>query len=126
MAPQRVIAHELPFFLNIIAREESVTRTVSGIFLNNLELCSQVSRNTVHTVVSAIESNGRRVSYLNFLQSIVKAEGQTVRNSQNLVMDCLYSIGEEDLLFYNDEISFAMLVKGMQDEAYVNEAVLVG
>ena len=75
------MVHELPFFLGMLTKEDIAADTMRAIFLDNFELCSHVNKNTVDAVLAAIELNGRRVRYLQFLMTLVKADGQTVRRS---------------------------------------------
>ena len=61
-------------------------KTVCAIFKDNLQLCSEVSESVIQHFVQCIETQGRHVQYLQFLQTIVKAEGRFIRKSQDMVM----------------------------------------
>lgn len=56
------------------------------IFMNNYHLCSEISDRVVHHFVHCIETHGRRVQYLRFLQTIVKADCKYVKKCQDKVM----------------------------------------
>lgn len=60
--------------------------TVCAIFKDNLSLCNEVGEKVVQHFVHCIEVHGRYVEYLKFLQTIVKAENQFIRKSQDMVM----------------------------------------
>lgn len=57
-----------------------------SIFQNNLTLCQELKESVVQHFVHLIETHGRHVQYLKFLQTIAKAEGQYIRKCQDLVM----------------------------------------
>lgn len=56
------------------------------IFMNNYQLCNEISDRVVHHFVHCIETHGRHVQYLQFLQTIVKADGKYVKKCQDKVM----------------------------------------
>ncbi|GAA6101701.1 inositol 1,4,5-trisphosphate receptor type 2 isoform X3 [Tachysurus ichikawai] len=92
-------------------------KTMRYIFQNNYHLCNEISDRVVHHFVHCIETHGRRVSYLRFLQTIVKADGKYVKKCQDKVMTELVNAGEEVLVFYNDRASFPTLLQLMSSEA---------
>lgn len=57
-----------------------------SIFMDNVALCNELSERVVQHFVHCIETHGRHVQYLKFLQTIVKAEGQYIRKGQDIVM----------------------------------------
>ncbi|XP_061085026.1 inositol 1,4,5-trisphosphate receptor type 2 [Conger conger] len=90
--------------------------TMRYIFMNNFHLCNEISDRVVHHFVHCIETHGRHVPYLRFLQTIVKADGKYVKKCQDKVMTELVSGGEEVLVFYNDRASFPLLLQMMGSE----------
>ena len=61
-------------------------QTMRAIFQDNVSLCNDVTERVVQHFVHCIESHGRHVHYIKFLQTIVKAEGTYIRRCQDLVM----------------------------------------
>ncbi|CAH1265900.1 ITPR1 [Branchiostoma lanceolatum] len=90
--------------------------TMRHIFMDNGMLCNEVTERVVQHFVHCIETHGRHVQYLKFLQTIVKAEGQYIRKCQDMVMAELVNVGEDVLLFYNDRSSFNTLIEMMRSE----------
>ncbi|KAJ8374080.1 hypothetical protein SKAU_G00046600 [Synaphobranchus kaupii] len=90
--------------------------TMRYIFMNNFHLCNEISDRVVHHFVHCIETHGRHVQYLCFLQTIVKADGKYVKKCQDKVMTELVNGGEEVLVFYNDRASFPVLLQMMSSE----------
>ncbi|XP_056137973.1 inositol 1,4,5-trisphosphate receptor type 2 [Lampris incognitus] len=90
--------------------------TMRHIFMNNYHLCNEISDRVVHHFVHCIETHGRHVQYLKFLQTIVKADGKYVKKCQDKVMTELVNGGEDVLIFYNDRSSFPLLVQMMGSE----------
>ncbi|KAK2842102.1 hypothetical protein Q5P01_012302 [Channa striata] len=90
--------------------------TMRHIFMNNFYLCNEISDRVVHHFVHCIETHGRRVQYLRFLQTIVKADGKYVKKCQDKVMTELVNAGEDVLVFYNDRASFPVLLQMMASE----------
>ncbi|XP_066541868.1 inositol 1,4,5-trisphosphate receptor type 2 [Hoplias malabaricus] len=88
-------------------------KTMRSIFQNNYHLCNEISDRVVHHFVHCIETHGRSVHYLRFLQTIVRSDGKYVKKCQDKVMTELVNAGEEVLLFYNDRASFPTLLKLM-------------
>uniref|UniRef100_A0AAQ5ZMC5 Inositol 1,4,5-trisphosphate receptor n=1 Tax=Amphiprion ocellaris TaxID=80972 RepID=A0AAQ5ZMC5_AMPOC len=90
--------------------------TMRHIFMNNYQLCNEISDRVVHHFVHCIETHGRHVQYLRFLQTIVKADGKYVKKCQDKVMTELVNGGEDVLVFYNDRSSFSVLLQMMGSE----------
>ncbi|XP_056373589.1 inositol 1,4,5-trisphosphate receptor type 2 isoform X2 [Hyla sarda] len=90
--------------------------TMRHIFMNNYHLCNEVSDRVVQHFVHCVETHGRHVEYLRFLQTVVKADGKYVKKSQDVVMTELINGGEDVLIFYNDRASFPILLQMMCSE----------
>lgn len=60
--------------------------TMQHIFMNNFQLCSEISERVVQHFVHCTETHGRQVQYLKFLQTIVKAENKSIKKCQDVVM----------------------------------------
>ncbi|KAF4022699.1 hypothetical protein G4228_014783 [Cervus hanglu yarkandensis] len=90
--------------------------TMRHIFMNNYHLCNEISERVVQHFVHCIETHGRHVEYLRFLQTIVKADGKYVKKCQDMVMTELINGGEDVLIFYNDRASFPILLHMMCSE----------
>ena len=56
------------------------------IFMNNFQLCSEINERVVQHFVHCIETHGRHVHYLKFLQTVVKAETKFIKKCQDIVM----------------------------------------
>lgn len=56
------------------------------MFQDNLQLCNEVTERVVQHFVRCIETHGRHMQYLKFLQTIIKAEGNYIRKCQDVVM----------------------------------------
>ena len=54
--------------------------------MENSVLCYDVTEKVVQHIVHCIEMQGRHVEYLKVLQTLVKAEGQSIRKTQDMVM----------------------------------------
>uniref|UniRef100_A0A8C6SHK6 Inositol 1,4,5-trisphosphate receptor n=1 Tax=Neogobius melanostomus TaxID=47308 RepID=A0A8C6SHK6_9GOBI len=87
--------------------------TMRHIFMNNYQLCHEISDRVLHHFVHSIETHGRHVQYLSFLQTVVRADGKFVKKCQDKVMTELVSGGEDVLVFYNDRSSFPVLLQMM-------------
>jgi inositol 1,4,5-triphosphate receptor type 1 len=80
----QVLLHkQLDLFLNPGIRE---AQTVCSIFQDNSILCNEVGAKVIQHFVHCIETHGKHVQYLKFLQTIVKAENQFIRKCQEMVM----------------------------------------
>ncbi|XP_041446733.1 inositol 1,4,5-trisphosphate receptor type 1 isoform X2 [Xenopus laevis] len=90
--------------------------TMQHIFMNNFQLCSEINERVVQHFAHCIETHGRNVQYIKFLQTIVKAEGRFIKKCQDIVMAELVNSGEDVLVFYNDRASFQTLVQMMRSE----------
>ncbi|XP_075430818.1 inositol 1,4,5-trisphosphate-gated calcium channel ITPR1 isoform X2 [Ascaphus truei] len=90
--------------------------TMQHIFMNNYQLCSEINERVVQHFAHCIETHGRSVQYIKFLQTIVKAEGRFIKKCQDIVMAELVNSGEDVLVFYNDRASFQTLVQMMRSE----------
>ncbi|KAJ6666363.1 hypothetical protein lerEdw1_000636 [Lerista edwardsae] len=90
--------------------------TMRHIFTSNYHLCNEISKRVVQHFVHCIETHGRHVEYLRFLQTIVKADGKYVKKCQDMVMTELVNGGEDVLVFYNDRASFPILLQMMCSE----------
>ncbi|KAI4502615.1 hypothetical protein M0802_002527 [Mischocyttarus mexicanus] len=112
----QVLLHkQLDLFLNPGIRE---AQTVCSIFQDNSTLCNEVNVKVIQHFVHCIETHGKHVQYLRFLQTIVKAENQFIRKCQEMVMQELVQAGEDVLVFYNDRASFNQFVEMMRSERH--------
>ncbi|XP_023342605.1 inositol 1,4,5-trisphosphate receptor, partial [Eurytemora carolleeae] len=91
-------------------------KTMCAIFQDNAVLCNEVNENIVQHFVHCIDSFGKHVQYLRFLQTIVHTENQFIRRCQDLVMQELINAGEDVLIFYNDKASFNHFLELMRSE----------
>eukprot|EP00117_Sycon_ciliatum_P039677 scpid27301/ scgid2512/ Inositol 1,4,5-trisphosphate receptor type 1; IP3 receptor isoform 1; Type 1 inositol 1,4,5-trisphosphate receptor len=87
--------------------------TMRSIFQNNPDLCMKISGDLVSHIFHCLEKE-RHVRYLQFLQAVVKVEGQNMRKLQDLVMQELASSGDDVLVFYNDPKAYTHLCELMQ------------
>ncbi|XP_076620274.1 inositol 1,4,5-trisphosphate receptor-like isoform X5 [Colletes latitarsis] len=112
----QVLLHkQLDLFLNPGIRE---AQTVCSIFQDNSTLCNEVSAKVIQHFVHCIETHGKHVQYLKFLQTVVKAENQFIRKCQEMVMQEMVQSGEDVLVFYNDRASFNHFVEMMRSERH--------
>lgn len=56
------------------------------IFSNNYQLCSEISESVLQHFIHCLATHGRHVHYLNFLHTIIKAEGKYVKKCQDMIM----------------------------------------
>lgn len=69
--------------------------TMQHIFMNNFQLCSEISERVVQHFVHCTETHGRHVQYLKFLQTIVKAENKFIKKCQDIVMAEVCSLSSD-------------------------------
>ncbi|XP_035770462.1 inositol 1,4,5-trisphosphate receptor type 3 [Neolamprologus brichardi] len=89
--------------------------TVQHIFSNNYQLCSEISESVLHHFIHCLATHGRHVQYLNFLHTIIKAEGKYVKKCQDMIMTELTNAGEDVVVFYNDKNSFKVMLELMAE-----------
>ncbi|CAK9290328.1 unnamed protein product [Gordionus sp. m RMFG-2023] len=89
-------------------------QTMRSIFKDNIVLCNEITDTLVEHFINNIQTQGRIPDYLKFLECIVKAEGQYIRKCQDIVTTELENVGEDVLVFYNDDQSFKTLVSMMK------------
>lgn len=56
------------------------------IFMDNYQLCNEISDRVVHHLVHSVATQGRHVQCLKFLLTIVKGDGKYVKKCQDKVM----------------------------------------
>lgn len=110
---QALLHKHLDLFLTPGLKE---AHTLRYIFMENSGLCYEVTEKVVQHIVHCVDTQGRHVEYLKALKTLVKAEGQSIRKTQDMVMAELVNVGEEVLVFYSDPQSFNHLVNMMQSE----------
>ncbi|KAK1338530.1 hypothetical protein QTO34_001647 [Cnephaeus nilssonii] len=88
--------------------------TMQHIFLNNYQLCSEVSEPVLQHFVHLLATHGRHVQYLDFLHTVIKAEGKYVKKCQDMIMTELTNAGDDVVVFYNDKASLAHLLEMMK------------
>uniref|UniRef100_A0A3P8WR32 Inositol 1,4,5-trisphosphate receptor n=1 Tax=Cynoglossus semilaevis TaxID=244447 RepID=A0A3P8WR32_CYNSE len=89
--------------------------TVQHIFSNNYQLCSEISESVLQHFIHCLATHGRHVQYLNFLHTIIKAEGKYVKKCQDMIMTELTNAGEDVVVFYNDKASFNVMLELMAE-----------
>ncbi|ELW69529.1 Inositol 1,4,5-trisphosphate receptor type 3 [Tupaia chinensis] len=88
--------------------------TMQHIFLNNYQLCSEIGEPVLQHFVHLLATHGRHVQYLDFLHTVIKAEGKYVKKCQDMVMTELTNAGDDVVVFYNDKASLAHLLDMMK------------
>lgn len=88
--------------------------TMQHIFLNNYQLCSDINEAVLQHFVHLLATHGRHVQYLDFLHTVIKAEGKYVKKCQDMVMTELTNAGDDVVVFYNDKASLAHLLDMMK------------
>ncbi|KAK3865118.1 hypothetical protein Pcinc_029236 [Petrolisthes cinctipes] len=111
-ANQALLHKSIDLFLNPGLLE---AKTICAVFKDNSHLCGEVSERVIQHFIHCIETHGRHVQYLKFLQTIVKAEGTFLRRSQDMVMQEV-SAAEDVLVFYNERASFNTFVNMMKED----------
>lgn len=116
--------------------------TVQHIFSNNYQLCNEISESVLQHFIHCLATHGRHVQYLNFLHTIIKAEGKYVKKCQDMIMTevrmgtrrllsksislpvhwlmlvislQLTNAGEDVVVFYNDKASFNVMLELMAE-----------
>ncbi|XP_036388451.1 inositol 1,4,5-trisphosphate receptor type 3 isoform X2 [Megalops cyprinoides] len=112
-AENQVLLHKhLNLFLNPGLLE---AETMQHIFSNNYQLCTEISETVLQHFIHCLATHGRHVQYLNFLHTIIKAEGKYVKKCQDMIMTELTNAGEDVVVFYNDKSSFATMLELMAE-----------
>ncbi|CAB1335972.1 unnamed protein product [Coregonus sp. 'balchen'] len=107
----QVLLHKnLSLFLN-----PGKAETVQHIFSNNYQLCAEISEHVLQHFIHCLATHGRHVQYLNFLHTIIKAEGKYVKKCQDMIMTELTNAGEDVVVFYNDKASFFTMLELMAE-----------
>ncbi|XP_067449609.1 inositol 1,4,5-trisphosphate receptor type 3 [Thunnus thynnus] len=109
---QALLHKNLNLFLNPGLLE---AETVQHIFSNNYQLCSEISESVLQHFIHCLATHGRHVQYLNFLHTIIKAEGKYVKKCQDMIMTELTNSGEDVVVFYNDKTSFNVMLDLMAE-----------
>ncbi|XP_047441475.1 inositol 1,4,5-trisphosphate receptor type 3 isoform X2 [Mugil cephalus] len=109
---QTLLHKNLNLFLNPGLLE---AETVQHIFSNNYQLCSEISESVLQHFIHCLATHGRHVQYLNFLHTIIKAEGKYVKKCQDMIMTELTNAGEDVVIFYNDKASFNIMLELMAE-----------
>uniref|UniRef100_A0A7M4F7T8 Inositol 1,4,5-trisphosphate receptor n=1 Tax=Crocodylus porosus TaxID=8502 RepID=A0A7M4F7T8_CROPO len=87
--------------------------TMQHIFLNNYQLCSEINEPVLQHFIHCLATHGRHVQYLDFLHTIIKAEGKYVKKCQDMIMTELTNAGDDVVVFYNDKASLVTLLEMM-------------
>ncbi|KAL4645836.1 inositol 1,4,5-trisphosphate receptor type 3 isoform X6 [Arapaima gigas] len=109
---QALLHKHLNLFLNPGLLE---AETVQHIFSNNYQLCTEISEPVLQHFIQCLATHGRHVQYLNFLHTIIKAEGKYIKKCQDMIMTELTNAGEDVVVFYNDKASFATMLQLMTE-----------
>ncbi|XP_029361640.1 inositol 1,4,5-trisphosphate-gated calcium channel ITPR3 [Echeneis naucrates] len=109
---QALLHKNLNLFLNPGLLE---AETVQYIFSNNYQLCTEISESVLQHFIHCLATHGRHVQYLNFLHTIIKAEGKYVKKCQDMIMTELTNAGEDVVVFYNDKTSFNVMLELMAE-----------
>ncbi|XP_077337534.1 inositol 1,4,5-trisphosphate-gated calcium channel ITPR3 isoform X3 [Lithobates pipiens] len=87
--------------------------TMQHIFLNNYQLCTEIHETVLQHFIHCLATHGRHVQYLDFLHTIIKAEGKYIKKCQDMIMTELTNAGDDVVVFYNDKASFASMLELM-------------
>ncbi|KAI0984952.1 hypothetical protein GJ496_002567 [Pomphorhynchus laevis] len=93
--------------------------TCGYIFQNNTQLCSLITEKHIQYVIHLLELHGYKVIYLKFLYTLVKCEGPSLKNCQDLIMAELYN--SMDSLVLYDSTNIGELIDRMRDEKEIQD-----
>ncbi|KAB0396949.1 hypothetical protein E2I00_010655, partial [Balaenoptera physalus] len=105
-------AHKV--MLDLLQIPYDKAETMQHIFLNNYQLCSEIGEPVLQHFVHLLATHGRHVQYLDFLHTVIKAEGKYVKKCQDMIMTELTNAGDDVVVFYNDKASLAHLLDMMK------------
>lgn len=69
--------------------------------MNNVQLCKTITEKHVQHFIHLIELHGRKVIFMKFLQTIVKAENQYIKNCQDIVMSEVTNLKKKTIYLSN-------------------------
>ncbi|XP_068125479.1 inositol 1,4,5-trisphosphate-gated calcium channel ITPR3 isoform X2 [Hyperolius riggenbachi] len=107
---QALLHKHLSLFLTTGLME---AETMQHIFLNNYQLCTEIHETVLQHFIHCLATHGRHVQYLDFLHTIIKAEGKYIKKCQDMIMTELTNAGDDVVVFYNDKASFATMLEMM-------------
>ncbi|MEE6493007.1 hypothetical protein FKM82_016698 [Ascaphus truei] len=107
---QTLLHKHLSLFLSPGLQE---AETMQHIFLNNYQLCTEINEAVLQHFIHCLATHGRHVQYLDFLHTIIKAEGKYIKKCQDMIMTELTNAGDDVVVFYNDKASFASMLEMM-------------
>ncbi|XP_069094959.1 inositol 1,4,5-trisphosphate-gated calcium channel ITPR3 [Pleurodeles waltl] len=87
--------------------------TMQHIFLNNYQLCSEISETVLQHFIHCLATHGRHVQYLDFLHTIIKAENKYIKKCQDMIMTELTNAGDDVVVFYNDKAAYTNMLEMM-------------
>uniref|UniRef100_A0A8C6XGG3 Inositol 1,4,5-trisphosphate receptor n=1 Tax=Naja naja TaxID=35670 RepID=A0A8C6XGG3_NAJNA len=63
--------------------------------------------------IHCLATHGRHVQYLDFLHTIIKAEGKYIKKCQDMIMTEITNAGDDVVVFYNDKTSLINMLEMM-------------
>ncbi|KAG8132164.1 putative Inositol 145-trisphosphate receptor type 3 protein [Naja naja] len=76
-------------------------------------LCSEISEGVLQHFIHCLATHGRHVQYLDFLHTIIKAEGKYIKKCQDMIMTEITNAGDDVVVFYNDKTSLINMLEMM-------------
>lgn len=101
-ANQNLLLPFVPFYMTQMGAKLKAADTVSEIFRDNRQVCSQIEEDTIRHFAKIISDRGRFPRHIRFLQIIVRPEGRPLARNQNLVLAALLEKGPKCIILYND------------------------
>eukprot|EP00118_Oscarella_pearsei_P014018 m.117174 g.117174 ORF g.117174 m.117174 type:complete len:2678 (+) comp37607_c0_seq1:123-8156(+) len=120
---QSLLYKSLNLFMQSTEDNIFEAETMRLIFLNNADLCQRMTESVIQHFIQSI-SKDRRVAYLQFLQTVVKAEDMHLRKVQDMVMRELVNAGDEVLIFYSDAKGFERFLELMHNDCGIDDSEL--
>lgn len=98
---QILLIPHLEFYLSQMGYKLNIADFLEDLFHDNYHIVSHIETHFIQHMVSLLAGKGRKRKYLQLLSSITEAEGQTIKNHQNQVINMIFAKKDKILFFWH-------------------------
>jgi len=99
---QSLLLNHVDFYMSQMGVKLKAADTITEIFRDNRQVCSQIEERTVRHFSEIIANRGQFPRYLRFLQIIITPEGRSLKRNQDLVLKMLLKRGDKIFVLFDD------------------------
>eukprot|EP00299_Pterocystis_sp_00344_P020311 c9964_g1_i1.p1 GENE.c9964_g1_i1~~c9964_g1_i1.p1 ORF type:complete len:1731 (-),score=431.55 c9964_g1_i1:75-5267(-) len=116
---QTILLKHVEFYMSQMGVKLKAADTLTEIFRDNRQVCSQIEEKTIRHFVTIISERGQFPRYLQFFRIIIMPEGRPLKRNQDLILKLMLEKEDKVMVLYNDREGRQLRRKLINDQDHI-------